>query len=150
MLKFYISARVLCVCVWPKLRSLNSNSSKKRGISNQIWQDKSVFISYSNIQNHFSLKLSSFGELPFYTSVRVLSVCVWTKLCSPNSYSTKTRGISNPVGKDKSVFISHSNIQNHFSLRLSCFGEIKCYGAFYYILFLLEVFWDLQPKFRGL
>ena len=36
------------------------------------------------------------------------------------------RVIYNPIGQAKSMFISHSNIQNHFCLKLSSFGELKC------------------------
>ena len=101
---------------------------KKRGISNPTGQDKSAFISHSNIQNHFCLKLSSFGELNFlipWVSARVLCVCVWQKSRSRNSNSTKNRGISNPIGQDKSVLISYSNIQKHFCLKLNSSGKVK-------------------------
>ena len=86
-----------------------------------------MWIYHSNIQNHFSLKLNSFGELKFYITARVLCVCVWPKLRSCNSNSTKKRGIHKNICQDKSVWISHSNIQNHFSLKLSSFGKLKFY-----------------------
>ena len=34
-----------------------------------------------------------------------------------NSNSTEKRGISNPIGQAKSVFIFNSNMQNHFCLK---------------------------------
>ena len=37
----------------------------------------------------------------------------------------KKGGIFNPIGQDKSVFISHLNTQKHFFLKLSSFGEVK-------------------------
>ena len=72
-----ISARVLCVCVWPKLRSRNINSTKKMGIFNPNGQAKSVFLYQSNIKNHFSLKLSSFGELQVLDRCWGAFVCVY-------------------------------------------------------------------------
>ena len=69
------SARVLCMCVWQKLRSRNSNSTKNQK-PNPIGQAKSVFIYRSNIKNHFFLKLNSFGECFLDNCYGALCVCM--------------------------------------------------------------------------
>ena len=75
---------MLCVCVWPKLHSRNSNSTKKTGISNPIGQDKSVFISHSNIQKPFLSEAKQFWSSRFLDKCRVLfcvCVCVCACMC---------------------------------------------------------------------
>ena len=69
------------LCVYDQNYALVIVTQQNRGISNPIGQDTSGFISNSNIQKHFCLKLSSFGEVTFQISARVLCVYVCVFVC---------------------------------------------------------------------
>ena len=113
-----------CVCVWPKLCPPNSNSTKKWGIGNLFCQENWVFISHSNIQNHFSLVLSIFGELNSWISVRVL-LCVYDQNYALIIVTHPEKEVGNPLRQEDWVFIPHSNMHTHFCLSLSCLGELN-------------------------
>ena len=67
-IKIYLCARgLLCVCVWSKLRSFNSDSSRKRRICNSFSQKDSVFIFNSSIQNHFCWIVKTKTKIVLYT-----------------------------------------------------------------------------------